>query len=147
MGFCPLALSINTSQSIFQNTSWQKARRERKAAKKQMLLLHLQGNPTLDQGSVIYTTGMLMTTSTAGPGPALWWGPSWTFKGCRVGFPWKLGVAMAQSKTSQRTELISRNQDRSFCSCSLVTVYNTTMNPASFLPTPWKTAVEKPRGN
>ena len=28
-----------------------------------MLLLWLQGNPTLDQGSVIYTTRMLMTTS------------------------------------------------------------------------------------
>lgn len=29
-----------------------------------MLLVWLQGNPTFDQGSVIYTTRMLMTTST-----------------------------------------------------------------------------------
>lgn len=42
-------------------------------------------------------------------GPALWWGPFYTFKGCRVGFPWKLGVATAWSNMSQRTGLISRN--------------------------------------
>lgn len=41
----------------------EKGSRKKKAAKEQMLLLWLQGNPTLDQGSVIYTTRMLMTTS------------------------------------------------------------------------------------